>query len=129
MVDEKQRCKEAKRDSKKTKKEKKRKRKHREMLEEENHKFDEVVDGRDDLIRTRTKNVMNGEGDSKLEVHSSCEDNEKVKKGKGKRNAETYRRETITNSKVNVILAETRLKSGERRGQKMKTCTVQTMRR
>lgn len=55
------------------------------MLEEENHKFDEVVDGRDDLIRTRTKNVMNGEGDSKLEVHSSCEDYEKVKKGKRKK--------------------------------------------
>ena len=59
------------------------------MLEEENHKFDEVVDDRDDLIWTRKKNVknivMNGVGDHKLEVHSSCEDYEKVKKGKGKK--------------------------------------------
>ena len=59
------------------------------MLEEENHKFDEVVDDRDDLIWTRKKNVknivMSGVGDHKLEVHSSCEDYEKVKKGKRKK--------------------------------------------
>ena len=85
VVDEKQRCKEAKGDSKETKKEKKKKRKHRQMLEEENHKFDEVVDDKDDLIRTRTKNVMNGVGDHKLEVHDSCEDFEKVEKGKRKK--------------------------------------------
>ena len=89
VVDEKQQCKEAKRDSKETKKEKKKKRKHREMLEEENDKFDEVVDDTDYLIWTRKKNlkniVMNGVGDHKLEVHSSCEDYEKVKKGKGKK--------------------------------------------
>ena len=89
MVDEKQRRKEAKRDSKVTKKEKKKKRKHREMLEEENHKFDEVVDDRDDVIWTRKKNVknivVNGVGDHKLEVHNSREDYEKVKKGKGKK--------------------------------------------
>lgn len=55
------------------------------MLEEENHQFDEVVDDKDDLIRTRTKNVMNGVGDHKLEVHDSCEDFEKVEKGKRKK--------------------------------------------
>lgn len=59
------------------------------MLEEENDKFDEVVDDTDYLIWTRKKNlkniVMNGGGDHKLEVHSSCEDYEKVKKGKRKK--------------------------------------------
>ena len=59
------------------------------MLEEENDKFDEVVDDTDYLIWTRKKNlkniVMNGVGDHKLEVHSSCEDYEKVKKGKRKK--------------------------------------------
>ena len=58
------------------------------MLEEENDNFDEVVDDTDYLIWTRKKNlkniVMNGVGDHKLEVHSSCEDYEKVKKGKRK---------------------------------------------
>lgn len=65
------------------------KRKYREMLEEENRKLGEVVDDRADLIQSRKKNVknivMNGEGDHKLEVHSSCDDYEKVKKGKKKR--------------------------------------------
>ena len=59
------------------------------MLEEENDKFDEVVDDTDYLIWTRKKNlkniVMNGVGDHKLEVHSSCENYEKVKKGKRKK--------------------------------------------
>lgn len=65
------------------------KRKYRETLEEENRKLDEVVDDRADLIQSRKKNVknivMNGEGDHKLEVHSSCDHYEKVKKGKKKR--------------------------------------------
>lgn len=59
------------------------------MLQDENDKFDEVVDDTDYLIWTRKKNlkniVMSGVGDHKLEVHSSCEDYEKVKKRKRKK--------------------------------------------